>query len=236
MTILDPHPVLALTRVGPITPHGVMFALGAVVAALWFGRQVARAGLFRFVEGVEKGVIIFIAGLFCARFGYLLTYRSEWVEMSQLFAVWQGGLVSFWGIVGGALVAWYSGRRFTAGQWVEWARAATLAALLGWAIGRIGNYYMGDSYGVPSQVWQAFYGRVPIQLFESLLCFALWFFLRRMEGMRAVWLAALGYFAGRLVIDTWRDEGVFGLLHVSQWVSLLVLLILAFSYVRTRPR
>jgi prolipoprotein diacylglyceryltransferase len=230
MSVLEPHPILWQSPLGPITAHGVFFAIAGVVAAWFFAKQLERAGICRFVEGVEAALLIYVVGLLGARLGYLLTYRSEWTSFGQLLAIWQGGLVSFWGMVAGFGYAWYRVRNLKPEQRTQWWLAFVLAGLLGWGVGRIGNYVMGDSYGVVSSVWATFYGRVPIQLFESVLCFGLFFVLLKQK--EAAWFGVIGYLVGRLVIDMWRDELLVGPLHLSQWTSLILLLILIPLYVR----
>lgn len=234
MTLLEPHPIVFQSTFGTITAHGVFFALGAVVAAWFFAYQIRQAGMGRFVQGFESAVLIFVLGLFGARFGYLITYRAEWTSFGQLFAVWQGGLVSFWGIAAGFAAAWWLARHWSGEKRVTWWRTMVLAGLLGWGIGRLGNYYMSDSFGVLSSHWSAFYGRVPIQLLESLWCLLLFFTLRRRAD--AAWLGVLGYIAGRFIIDTWRDELQLGPLHLSQWFAILALVILISVYVHRRAR
>ncbi len=234
MTLLEPHPVLIQLPFGPITAHGAFFALGALVATIYFACRLSISKVLRFVEGAEAAVLIFVIGLFGARFGYLVTYRSEWVNFSQLFAVWQGGLVSYWGIAAGFGYAWFRSRNFSVEHKQVWWNSVVLAGLLGWSIGRLGNYYVGDSVGVLSSQWALFYGRVPIQLFEAAACLGAYATLRRQKN--AAFLGIICYLLTRLVVDTWRDEAAFGSLHVSQWIALISLIIIIPIYVRRRAR
>jgi prolipoprotein diacylglyceryltransferase len=234
MSILEPHPILFQTAWGPVTAHGFFFAVAAIVAANIFARLLVKAGIGRFVQGVEIAVLIFVIGLFGARLGYLISYRSEWSSFSQLFAVWQGGLVSFWGIAAGLIAALWGARNISGEYRTAYWRAVVLAGLAGWAIGRLGNYVIADSFGVLSAPWHAFYGRVPIQLFESLLCLCLFIVLYR--NAKAAWLGIIGYLLGRLLIDTWRDEALLGPLHVSQWTIILILIVIIPLYVRRNRR
>ena len=234
--VLLAHPVLLVTAIVPVYTHGLFFAMGALAAALFLASQ--RHFLD---EGaawlVEKVLLIFVISLFVARVGFFITYPSTLENLGQIFAIWQGGLVSYWGLLSGVLLGLYIGRKMTSPD--RWYAATALAALLGWGIGRIGNYFAGDSVGVMSAHWAFFYGRVPIQFFESILCFALFFFLLpklKEQTHRIPWLVGFGYFAGRFIIDTWRDEDVFFGLHASQWLSLIVLCILALIWKRTWKR
>jgi prolipoprotein diacylglyceryltransferase len=238
MTLLEAHPILLQTPWGPLTAHGVFFALGGVVAAWSLASGLARVGIARFVDGVEHALLIFLAGLLAARLGYLITYMSEWTSVVQLFAIWQGGLVSFWGIVGGLGVAALRARRYRKAEQRIWWREVILAGLLGWAIGRLGNFYMGESGGVVATGWGAFGGLVPIQLFESVWCLILWMALKFWVPSRSTVLSGVGgYLAGRFIIDIWRNEQSFWVLHMSQWAALLGLIVVIIVYAtrRTRP-
>jgi prolipoprotein diacylglyceryltransferase len=85
---------------------------------------------------------------------------------------------------------------------------------------------------VESDYFSAFYGQVPIQLFESVLClavatgaFQLW--KKRVHSPGTIaWYVLAAYCAGRFVIDAWRDEQIIGVFHISQIVSLAGLCIL----------
>ncbi|MBU6389199.1 prolipoprotein diacylglyceryl transferase, partial [Patescibacteria group bacterium] len=153
-------------------------------------------------------------------------------------SIWEGGLVSYWAIVGGLLVAWWLFLSRPKSERAAWFNSLLIAAALGWGIGRIGNYYAGDSIGTVNPVWSAFYGRVPIQLWEAALCFGLVLLFqgRRLASIRTGLLLLILYFAGRFVIDFWRDEKIWLGLHLSQWVSLMVALLLASLLVTLKKR
>jgi prolipoprotein diacylglyceryltransferase len=227
MSFLLPHPVLWETPLGPVTAHSLAFAMAALIASLLFAWQLKRRAGRSFVDTVEDAVVIFLSGLFGARIGYLLTYREEWESLVQLFTIWEGGLVSFWGIAAGLGAATWRARRLPQEQRPIWWREMTLAALLGWAIGRLGNYYMAESGGVASEFWVATYGQVPVQLFEAAWVVVLWVVLRKAKIPAAFvpWLAVLFYLAGRFLIDFWRDEAIWAGLRNSQWAALILFIL-----------
>jgi phosphatidylglycerol:prolipoprotein diacylglycerol transferase len=176
----------------------------------------------------ERVLLVFVAGLAGARIGFFLSYPDQYVSLGQVLAIWNGGLVSYWGMATGGLAAWtlFRGEKHPA----SWADIVMVSSLWGWAVGRLGNYWAADSVGVPVGRFALFYGRVPIQLFESLLCLVLGSILYRMvaRGPRpglAAGIGFLGYGLGRGIIDSWRDESVLFHLHQSQWVSLSMALV-----------
>ena len=228
-----PHPIIWHSGSFRLTSHGLFFALGAEAAGLVLQLQARRCGLnSRLVWPLL--LITFASGLAGARLLFLILYPDQAGGWSQLLNIWNGGLVSYGGLLAGGYAAYRYIRRFAPEQAALWQQAAVLATLLAWGIGRIGNFLAGDSAGLVSTVWQLTYGRVPIQLFESLLCFLLVLLLWRSKS-NIVLLAAAGYFFGRFVIDVWRDETVLIILHASQWASLLALVCICFIYARSRP-
>jgi prolipoprotein diacylglyceryltransferase len=234
MYLLDAHPILVSSGGFTAYTHGFFFALAAFFATVILMKQGKKLGTDP-LRVLENCVYIFLAGLFGARLGYLLIYNDQWVSVAQLWQIWQGGLVSYTGIVAGLGVGWLFVRKLPSEKRLLWADALVKAGLAAWAIGRLGNYYAADSFGVTSPVWSAFYGRVPIQLFESLLCLVVALKLSWMPKLRPgqqAYLGSIAYFAGRLLIDTWRDEGSLLHLHVSQWSSLILLAITIWLYRR----
>ena len=218
MTGITPHPVLWSSGQFSITAHGLFFALGAEACYLVLLR-LAKSRQLNTENLAEKVAVIFFAGLVAARIGYFISYPSAYQSVVQVFSIWHGGLVSFWGIIGGLGAAWFLFRE----RRTEWLGLLSVATLLAWAVGRLGNFWAGDSFGVLSPVWGFFYGRVPIQLFEALLCLLLFFFwLRRLDQKNLLVWVLLSYLAARFLVDFWRDESVWAGLHVSQWTSLVL--------------
>ena len=178
-------------------------------------------------------LLTFASGLVGARLLFLILYPEQVGGWSQLLNFWNGGLVSYGGLITGSYAAYRYICHYAPEQVAQWRESVVIATLLAWGIGRIGNFLAGDSVGVFSSVWQLTYGRVPIQLFESLLCLLLAYLLWRAKINIAL-LATTGYFAGRFIIDIWRDETLLILLHASQWASLLALILIFISYASSR--
>ncbi len=234
MNLLQPHPDFFQLGSFTITAHGFFFALGAVIATLFLVSQ-RRSFELRAAEVVERSLVIFLLGILGARLGYLLTYPSQWENTWDVLAIWQGGLITFAGILVGFLVASLYARSWKTSRRQHWYDAIVLAALLGWAVGRLGNYYAAESGGVASQFWYLTYDHVPIQLFESLGCLLLFVLLRffRLSPGQTAFVGIAGYAVLRFCVDFWRDELVVGL-RLSQWVALVLLIGVALLYVFRR--
>lgn len=236
MTILNSHPVLASFQGITLYTHGVLFALGAIVAFLVLYRY-ARIVSLPTTDLFFNVVMIFFVGVIGARIGYTLAYPLEFHSFYDFLAIWQGGLLSYTGILAGFAALYFLYRKSSLLDRRKWYDGAVLAALAGWSIGRIGNYYTAESGGIASSYWGAFYGHIPIQLFESILCLVLFIVLliirkrKQYQPGQLVFLGLSGYLVGRLIIDFWRDEGVFFWLHMSQWAALVSLIIVAWIWI-----
>jgi prolipoprotein diacylglyceryltransferase len=223
-----PHPLLYSHASFRLTAHGLFFALGAEAAGLVLAAFARR---HRLETGLVWPTIVLGLGwgLVGARLLFVALYPDQ---VSNPLAIWQGGLVSYGGILFGGIALWIYFRLYDPRRLALWADGCALALLVGWGIGRIGNFIAGDSVGVVSQFWHLTYGRVPIQLFETLVCWGLAILLVRRQ--KIIFPAAWGYFLGRFVIDFWRDEGTLGSLHWSQWACVICLGVLGGIWLRMR--
>jgi phosphatidylglycerol:prolipoprotein diacylglycerol transferase len=128
-----------------ITTFGFMMFLGFLVGGLVIGRQFRRSGLG---DDLASSVVLAAAlgGIIGAKVYYAILYRS-------LDALWsRGGLVWYGGFIGGFLAVTWLIRRAR----VSWLRAAdgvAPALAIGYALGRIGCFLVGDDYGRPTESW-----------------------------------------------------------------------------------
>lgn len=224
---LQPHPIIGHFGIVQLYAHGLFFALGAELAALLLSRWMAKVAPE--IDSWRLSLEVFLAGLLGARLSYFLIYPDRYHSAADFLAIWQGGLVSFGGILAGLLLLLYRLRSLSRNQRWQVLDLFSLAVLFAWSVGRIGNYYAADSMGIESTTWSLTYGRVPIQLFESMLALGLGlsgYWLWKKERFYPGWYtlyALLSYFSGRLIIDFWREEEQILGLGNSQWASLLSL-------------
>jgi phosphatidylglycerol:prolipoprotein diacylglycerol transferase len=134
-----------LFRIGPIaiSPFGVM-----LVAAFLSGYWQLRAGMKRLGVGDDDDAssILFAAGvggIVGAKLYYALLYRDWHLLLERSGLVWYGGF-----LLATALVLWVVRRR----RLPPWPLldAATPALALGYAVGRVGCFLVGDDYGRPT--------------------------------------------------------------------------------------
>jgi phosphatidylglycerol---prolipoprotein diacylglyceryl transferase len=256
------HPRLLTTGYFVLHTFGVLL-LTAFLAAIWWVKRAARR------QGVGTDWVVGLSlwliggGLIGAKL--LMIARKALEQPShgeQFFSLaWLEGVGDFYGGFLGALAAaaLYFRRHPALPAW----RIADLfgpAIALGQAIGRLGCLMAGDDYGRPTELpWAVIFtdpeaARLggaplgvplhPVQLYESLICLGLFFFLVRLERRRrfagqVILVYALGYGAARFVIEYFRgdaDRGfVFdGLLSTSQLIALFVGAASCYLLVRRR--
>lgn len=247
--------------IGPLTLHtyGFLLAVAFLAGLFVVSSQAKKAGMDR-NRLADMAVWLLIAGLVGAK---VLLVIVDWRFYSrnprELWSIFQAGGVFYGGLLGGVLVAaWYVWHYRLSG----WATADVMAPglVIGQAIGRLGCFAAGCCFGKLASVpWAVTFTDVyaarqvgtpmdtalhPTQLYESLACFFIFFFLlwlapkKRFHGQVVLAYAVL-YSAFRFAVEFFRgdpDRGsVFGgLISTSQLIAILLVLASAavFPYLR----
>jgi phosphatidylglycerol:prolipoprotein diacylglycerol transferase len=188
-----------------------------------------------------------LSALVGARLYYVvfnLDYYSAHPE--KIFAIWEGGLAIHGGLIAGAIatVLYCRSRHLSIPVTMD---IFVPGVAIGQAIGRWGNFFNQEAFGVPTDLpWKLYidpYHRPPqLKAFEyfhptflyeslwNLLVFCvLWFVLRKRLERRpgALTLCYLGlYSVGRFFVEGLRiDSLMLGSLRVAQLVSLLLIIV-----------
>lgn len=131
--------------------YGIAIALG-ILAAFLLGskRWQDRGGDPDLMTRI--GVWGVLGGLAGARIAYLLPRLDTYLASPErIFAIWEGGLAIFGGLVGGVLIGYLVARR----SGVEMAPlfdTVAPAVPLAQAIGRWGNYFNQELFGRPTSL------------------------------------------------------------------------------------
>jgi phosphatidylglycerol:prolipoprotein diacylglycerol transferase len=191
------------------------------------------------------------------RLGYVLFYQPNYffTHPSQILLIWQGGM-SFHGGLLGTMVALLLFARRRRRSPLAIADALGCAAPLGLFFGRIANFVNGELYGRASSLpWAMVFPnggpepRHPSQLYQALLEGVVLFAL--VNGVlfttaaasrpgRLAGLFLIGYAACRAIGELFREPDAFlgfiaGGLTMGQFLSLPMLLLGLFLFVRARP-
>ena len=259
------HPRLWSTPYFTLHTFGVFFAL-AMLGALWWLVRGAKRTDIRPDLLMSLGIWAIVGGVVGAKLLFVLRSLPEFrAQPSQL---WSLSFIEtagdFYGGFLGALTACviYFWLHPELPAWPA-ADLCAPAIALGQGIGRIGCFFAGDDYGRPSNVrWAVTLtdpdaARVggaplgvplhPVQLYESLVCFALFIFLwwlskrQQFDGEIILTYAAL-YAVARFVLEYFRgdvDRGfVFGgALSTSQFIAIPVLAVsIVLLFIRLRRK
>ena len=226
----------------PIYFYGVLIGIGFLLGILLCARRAKRFGLTE--DDVYDTVIWLIP---CAILGarlYYVTFRLDYYlsHLDEFFAVWNGGLAIYGGVIAGiltvALVCRH--RKIPLPAMLD---NLTYGLLLGQIIGRWGNFMNREAFGAETDIFcrmglTALDGTTvyvhPTFLYESLwnlgiLLFLLWFEKkgkRRFDG-QCMALYFLLYGIGRFWIEGLRTDSLYigstGI-RVSQALSLVLAL------------
>jgi phosphatidylglycerol:prolipoprotein diacylglycerol transferase len=144
------YPVLIQIGGFTVTSFGVMMALAFLVAGWVASRELARVGLDPEQAWDMVGYAA-VFGILGSKIYYMiLNWQDTMADpmralLSRSGLVWYGGL-----ILAAAVIAWRvkkSGMPFG-----RMADASALALAIGYAIGRMGCFLVGDDYGRPSDL------------------------------------------------------------------------------------
>lgn len=130
--------------------YGVMVALGAGVAILYFLTSVKKAYLPRnLMVNLVVGIILFV--LLGARVFYVLMHLPYYVLYpGKIYHLWEGGMVFYGGLFSALAFSFY----YIRAHHLSFGRIADCAApgiAFGISIGRVGCFLNGCCYGIPSR-------------------------------------------------------------------------------------
>ena len=243
--VIDLNP--NIVRIGPllITWHGVFAVLGIIAAArlgFWL-LQKDVPNLTGTGDGLAWMVVL---GLVGARLLYVWENFKLFADgqLLRIFALTEGGISQWGGLFGAAAGAYIWARRTKFSYW-KILDAGGVAAMIGLAIGRIGDVINGEHHGSPTTLpWGVEYvnpntlgepGKVvhPEVAYEMVLCLlilgALLPFHQRLKARLPDGALGLIYFAiygtGRFFLSFVRtDPSVFLGLRQAQLASALMVL------------
>ncbi len=153
-SIPSPDPAWAQFQLGPLTVHSYALCIlaGIIAALLITQRRLSRRGA---ESGVVLDIIIWAVplGIIGARFYHVFTHVGDYfypgANLWDVFAIWDGGNALYGSLLGGAVGAYIGCRRAGIRFW-SFADALAPAMLVAQAIGRLGNYFNHELFGLPT--------------------------------------------------------------------------------------
>jgi phosphatidylglycerol---prolipoprotein diacylglyceryl transferase len=218
------HPNAIYLGTLPIRWYGVMVALG-FIAGLWTaGRRGLRSGIVA-DKIIDIGPWLILGSIVGARTLYVISYwRESFADkpLWEIFAVWQGGLVYYGGLIGATLTCIFYIR---AKKLPFWKVADILApsVALGSVFGRIGCLLNGCCYGRACDLPWAIrfppgnplhpptYSVHPTQVYDSLLNLCLyaalaWLYRRKKFDGQVFAVYLVGYALLRSFVEMFRGD------------------------------
>jgi prolipoprotein diacylglyceryl transferase len=258
-----PSPQISYIDLGPLRIH--FYAL-CIIAGIIVATLITNARLTK--RGAEPWVVIDIAliavplAIIVARIYHVLThwdfYFGEGRNPLTAVYIWEGGIAIYGALIGGAIGAWL-GCKWTGIRFWTFADALAPGLLLAQAIGRFGNWFNQELFGLPTDLpWglqidsdnPAFPpGLAPDTLFHPTFLyeviwntlgvfFLLWVGRRfRLQWGRVFALYLVWYSAGRIVWESIRIDpsDVYLGLRTNVWAAIFgVVLGLVIFFVQQR--
>jgi len=154
LSIPSPPPQWAQFALGPLTIHTYALCIlaGIVAAALITAHRLGRRGVDR---GIVLDVVLWAVplGIVCARFYHVFTHVGDYfypgANLWNVFAIWDGGNALYGSLLGGALGVFIACRRAGLRFWA-FADALAPALLVAQSLGRLGNYFNHELFGLPT--------------------------------------------------------------------------------------
>ncbi len=136
-----------LIRIGSfeITTFGLMMFTAFIVAGWVLARQLRRYGID---DDVASSIVMAgaIGGIVGAKIYYAILFRDWHLLFDRAGLVWYGGFIG-----GAAAASWVIWRRGV--DFFTTADCASAPLAIGYGLGRIGCFLVGDDYGRPTDAW-----------------------------------------------------------------------------------
>jgi prolipoprotein diacylglyceryl transferase len=151
-----PSPEISFIELGPLRIHFyALFILTGIILALLLTESRLKA------RGVEAGVALDVSfwaipfGILGGRFFHVITHPNDYffqgADLLAPFRIWEGGLAIYGALMLGAVGA-YIGSRKSGIKFTSYLDAVAPGILLAQAIGRWGNYFNNELFGLPTDL------------------------------------------------------------------------------------
>jgi len=200
----------------PIYWYGILIAAGFILALLHLLFICEKRGIKK--DNVyDVAIYGLIFGIIGARIYYIIfDFDSVRGNILNVFALWQGGLAIYGGIIGGVISTLVYCRKRNI-PFFDMSDLFVRGLFIGQAVGRWGNFFNTEVYGRKTDIFcrmsiNGADGVHPLFLYESVwniigFCLMILFDrkIKRVSG-ESTCFYALWYGAGRIIIESMRDS------------------------------
>ncbi len=241
---LDP----ILWHLGPleIRWYGLVYVLGFFLAILWL-KYLQQKGLIPLSkEEIWDFVFYLMVGVLVGSRLFMIFWNPEiyLFQPLNLLKIWEGGMSFHGGFVGIIAAAWLYCRKKKLNFW-KMADVMSIPAIFALALGRIANFINGELVG---RVWDGNwcvvfpdYGsecRHPNMIysfFQRMAVFGWLFFLTFWKEFKPgflFWNFVFWEGLGRIIVDFFREDILYGGFSLGQWFSLVMVVIAVVAFVK----
>lgn len=151
-----PSPDISFIELGPFRLHFyALFILTGIILALVLTESRLRS------RGGEAGIALDVSlwaipfGILGGRFFHVVTHPNDYffagADLLAVFRIWEGGLAIYGALVFGSLGA-FIGARQAGIKFTAYLDAVAPGVLLAQAVGRWGNYFNNELFGLPTDL------------------------------------------------------------------------------------
>ncbi|MET0672273.1 MAG: prolipoprotein diacylglyceryl transferase [Microbacterium pygmaeum] len=151
-----PSPTVSYFDIGPLRIHfyALCIIAGIIAATLLTNHRLNKRGAEPWVV-IDIALIAVPLAIIGARIYHVLThpgfYFGPGTDIWAIFRIWEGGIAIYGALIGGAIGA-YLGCRWTGIRFWTFADALAPGLLLAQAMGRFGNWFNQELFGLPTDL------------------------------------------------------------------------------------
>ncbi|HSA05903.1 MAG TPA: prolipoprotein diacylglyceryl transferase [Candidatus Gastranaerophilales bacterium] len=237
-----------LFKLGGIDVHwyGIFIAAGFLIA-LGACLYAAKQEGFDLNEIIDLSTLLLVGTIIFARLYYVI---FDWdyfhAHLAEIFMLWKGGL-SIHGVIIGGVIILFLYTKFKKVSLFKYTDLFACALPLGQSIGRWGNFFNSEAFGIPTTLPLRVYiplERRPVEFLEynyfhptffyeslwNLVVFFILFFVLRHKFKAINGVTTFSYLilysAGRFIIESLRTDNIYSILnlHIAQFISLILII------------
>ncbi len=147
----EPNPILISFGFIKIHWYGLFVVLGILAC---IGVAIKLAGYYKIKKDkvIDLAFYLIILGIIGARIYHVFLELPCYLQYPlDIFKVWQGGLAIHGGIIAGVIFLYFYARKYKINLWL-YAAITVPGLALAQAIGRWGNYFNQELFGLPTSL------------------------------------------------------------------------------------
>ncbi len=157
-----PSPPVSYWEIGPLRIHfyALCIVAGMIAAIFLTNHRLSKRGAERWIV-IDIAIPAVVLGIIGARIFHVATHPNDYfgegintwnpVQWGSVWAFWEGGIAIFGALIGGAVGA-YLGCRWSGIRFWTFADALAPGLLLAQALGRFGNWFNHELFGLPTNL------------------------------------------------------------------------------------